>query len=330
MTPSITPQVGGAKLNKTSQQVLTQKVAPANPDFKEAAKIDSKSLVEATFITDETPKETQINESILKPKASKYEPDPVPFKLPSMGKSIPARFHNLLTADKEIYIRRMSSKEEEIIAKLKTSPERFLSVITECLKGCVRTNIDIKYLMLIDKIPMFLFLLNISYQNSKDIKISIPCPECGKAHEKKVDLKDVIKIRYLPKDFKYPLSITTDKSYATKYLIEYDSPTFEHEPLIEQEEIEASQLLHNLIVNIEDISGGSVEKSEWFEIINYLDYDDKIKFKNKIEEITNNYGTDTKIDFTCENKGCMIYNKPSKADIPLDQIFINIISEKTF
>jgi hypothetical protein len=316
---------------KPIPQGLDPRIKPmiSNPTVQQAHKMDDKSTTKATFedISEQITKAEVAG--ILKPKDSKYEPNPVLFKLPSMGKSIPSNFQHALTDNKEIYIRRISSTEEKIIAKLRTEPHRILNIITEVLEKCIKTNIPMKYYMTLDKIPMFLFLLEISYSDTNN-KIEVSCPKCQQKQLREINISKDINIRYMEKDLKYPLSIHTDKSYADKYLIEFDAPLFEHETLFDQEELEAAQLLRNLVINITDLkTNRTVPKEEWLNLINYLDFDDRIAFRDEIAKISDKYGTDVKIDFSCENKGCADAGESIKVDLPLDQIFINLAKTKT-
>lgn len=316
---------------KPIPQALDLRVKPtiSNPTVQQANKIDDKSTTKATF--------EDVNEiitkaeaaGVLKPKDSKYEPNPVLFKLPSMGKSIPSTYQHALTENKEIYIRRISSTEEKIIGRLRTEPHRILNIITEVLDKCIKTNIPMKYYMTLDKIPMFLFLLEISYSDTNN-KVDITCPACEQKQTREINISKNINVRYMEKDLQYPLFIETKKSFAEKYLIEFDAPLFEHESLFDQEELEAAQLLHNLVINITDVkSGRQVPKEEWLNLVNYLDFDDRISFRDEIAKVSDKYGTDVKIDFICENKGCLSANQPVKVDLPLDQIFINLAKTKT-
>lgn len=316
---------------KPIPQALDPRIKPmiSNPTVQQANKIDDKSTTKATFedISDKIAKAEVAG--TLKPKDSKYEPTPRLFKLPSMGKSIPSSFQHALTENKEIYIRRISSTEEKIIAKLRTEPHRILNIITEVLEKCIKTNIPMNYYMTLDKIPMFLFLLEISYSDTNN-KIEVACPECNKKQLREINISKDINIRYMEKESKYPLSIETKNSYAEKYLIEFDAPLFEHESLFDQEELEAAQLLRNLVINITDVkTGRTVPKEEWLNLINYLDFDDRIAFRDEIARVSDNYGTDIKIDFSCENKGCTKADEQIKIDLPLDQIFINLAKTKT-
>lgn len=329
MAQPIQPAVpgAGAKLSKTSQQVLTAPVKTANPTAEQLSGIDKASNVKFVNKNQEpVAQEPTKNPDFLKPSLSKYEPSPVTFKLPSGGKSIPKGYKHFLTKNNEIFIRRLSSAEEEIIGRLNTQPEKFLSLVTQCLDRCIKTNIDIKHFMLIDKIPMFLFVLDLTYKKENS-PVKITCPACGQAHPKNISIKDILNINYMPDDYQYPLSIVADKSYSNSYLIEFDAPTFEHEKLFEIDNLEAAQLLHNLVINIMDLSSDqNVPKSDWMEIITYLGYEDKIKFRDKITEI-NQYGVNPKDELICENKGCTEYNQKQIVDIPLDQIFSNIIAD---
>lgn len=325
------PKTQGPVINKTIPTALDPRVKGLSNLNPEQKKEDPEAgIVKGEFETDQSfNKETKpVDESMLKPKKSKFEPDPVEFKLPSFGKSIPKHLHKFLTEDKSIYIRRITAQEEIILSKLRDRPDQILKTITQCLDSCLKTNIDIKHFMLIDKIPMFLFLIDISYKQ-KDDKINITCPECKQTQERKISIKDDLKIRYMDKSTKYPLELTTNKSYDTKYIITFDAPTFEHEKLFESEDLEATHLLHNLVLTITDSDGKNVPKEDWLELINNLDSEDRIRFRDTLSDMTDKFGTDTKIDFTCSNKGCIVYNKNTKTDIPLDQIFLNLANNKT-
>ena len=88
-----------------------------------------------------------------------FEPDPLPFKLPSGKKVIHSKY---LTENNEIFVRKLSLKEEGFFAEI-SSGKDFYSGMNRILRECIKTDIHENTLSAIDKIPLIIFILAISF-----------------------------------------------------------------------------------------------------------------------------------------------------------------------
>lgn len=259
----------------------------------------------------------------IKPQKSSFEPKPVVFKLPS-GK--------IIVDSGEIMIRRMTTIEEsvfqEAIAKNVQNGSfdirSFLGIITRSLSTCIKSEIDILRLSLIDKIALFMFIIAISYGETHDVNLR--CSNCGEITSHRINILKDIAPTYVPDNYVYPHPIT---------LTSFDNPCILYAvfPRIENENLFFTSLA-NLMAQLETITykiegrsneGTLIEEKDYNEILSNLNKDDKEKIKNFVSGF-GQFGTSlvTVIPELCHNTQCEEYKKPQGVTVPLEELIIKV------
>lgn len=292
---------------------------PSPDDFQGKQKV-VQAIPESQYIEEEAdiPKEYQS----LKPKSSKFEPNPIQYELPS--KNFVIKPH--LAPEGKIFVRRMTTLEEGYIKEVNT-PKEMLNLINKILDGCIRTNISVRNLALVDKITLFLFVLGLTY--GKKHEVNLMCPECGIKRMRQVDFDKDIKIKYIPDNFKNPKSY---KLHSQKGItIYYRIPLIADEDIMladETQKVNLTDQIYALTSQIigTDPEGNPIEKRDYKEIIQNMDFDDRKDFRSFLTDTTE-YGSDIAIhDFQCENQMCDKMGEEQKADLPLDEILLKVFS----
>lgn len=248
-------------------------------------------------------------EIVLKPKKSYFEPDPVKFRLISGNYFI----KNNLTKNNEIFVRPWNTEDELKITKIRNI-EDFNRICNEIFQSCVKTDIDIYELALIDKLPLFVFILAITYGNKVPIKSLMNCEICqnNDAIEVTVDLLKDLEYVYLPDDLEYPFTLHLSSYPKDNITIRYIYPSLKHEKFFidnrSQENLFDS--LRHIIIEIKGkkANGRDVTKNDLNDIIKFLNAEDKASIKRNIANISD-YGMKLETEkYHCSNEKC-VYNK---------------------
>jgi len=295
-----------------------------------------------------------IQEQILKPKRSQFEPDPVFFKLPSGSKAIDKKF---LSDDNEILVRRMASPEEEIlieaVEKLKEpnpSDENFLqklieiensleNAFTKILNNVIKTNIQAEELFIIDKLPLIIFVFAISYD--KNIKLSQKemanqCSVCKKQTEDEseeiskwdvtVDLLSDLDVSHAPDSFEFPFVQTLTSFPDTDIDVVFDFPKIKTEQeLNNRKEITAA--LKKLLLDVQGTkaNGKTIEKRDWDDILKFLNKPDKTSIAKRIQDFSVQFGWHGKCSVDCSNVNCPLVKNNTQIEISFQSILNKII-----
>ena len=301
-------------------------MAARNPTREEVEALREKKGVEArpvSKITHVTPnKDNMIGEVTLKPKKSNWEPDPYPFKLPSLNKVIKEN----LTEECEIFIRRIGTADENIYKELIKQEDRgvlgFFEMIDKFLFSCVKSNIDVDDLAYPDKMAAFLFLLKISYGNDHDLEIM--CPACFKKTKQKISIEDDVAIKYFDDEISNPTRIEMN-SFGTPYAFWFKLFTIGEERFFMRDDVLLEDQMARVIIRIDGQKedGSLIDKKDYVEMCSNLNLEDRKKFRKFIANYTS-YGTDLNIsNFKCMNKECTKHKEDQRVILPFDKILVN-------
>jgi hypothetical protein len=253
---------------------------------------------------------------------SVFEPKAVKFKLPS---------NKIVIPDGEIFIRRMTTVEESyfqnVIATMikedKMNTTAFLSAMNNAIGNCIKSGIDVNDLSLIDKIPVFINMLGLTYGFEHDFDLR--CASCGGYFKHKVDLKK-IEVKYIPDDYEYPKVIKTTDSFPFEVELTFRYPLVGDEGVFVGENISSfTQYLSMLISASGKLPDGSAITEEHYEdIIRNLSHDDKTQIKIFLNEFSE-FGSYTTIKKkVCKEKTCTLYDKIQPVSIPIEAIFLKL------
>lgn len=308
-----------------------------NPSEREVQSLIKKDYIPKAEIIKDNEVRTSASESEdvrntsdipMKP-SDDFEPEPLKFKLAS-GKSVVNSKY--LTDNNEIFVRKLSLKEEGFFSESATGT-KFYAGLNRILRECIKTDINENTLSAIDKIPLVIFILAITYGSVYNIGPIEGCKTCTKSNKVILNLLEDIEINYVPETFSYPLKIRLNFEGA-------DINLTMHYPRIMNEEIvfdsnNIFEQIKSLIISIDGIkkNGKKVEISDYDSIITYLSSIDKEKIMNFLLEYSK-FGIQTKTSkFKCskaEEEGkasCEMCKNDSKIDINLEKIF-SVIGDK--
>ena len=186
-----------------------------------------KNIESTRETSEEIPMAVQDEEDVvLKPKKSYFEPDPVPYKLISGNHFI----KNNLTKNNEIFVRPWNTEDELKISKIK-SIDDFNRICNEIFMSCIKSDIDVYELALVDKLPLFVFILVITYGSKVSVKSLMDCEQCEKDEtvDVTVDLLNDLEYKYLPEEMDYPFSLKLTSYPKDNISIRYVYPSLKHE-----------------------------------------------------------------------------------------------------
>ena len=325
-----------------TQEKKTKVIRNPSPDDLEKVKINSSipgepdetklSDKKATVSTDVNLKEYEEKEddtnsdNPLKPKISKFEPKSVPHKLVMNRENYEEIKH--IDEKNQIWIRRMTAVEEDFFYSImdKLNINNFFEAINKTLTNCVRSNINIYKLNIVEKLALFIHIHALTYGQKQTFKFD--CIGCDKEYEVEIDLLKDVKINYMPKSFKFPIKIKLE-TYDNPIDLYLKYPAIEIENLyLDESKKDWLSKLRILIDKIEGLTpdGEPVTEDDYDEIIINLDKKDIKTLTKKMEEISS-FGVDLKdIEIKlCKDKGCELWNKKQFVTLPFEQLFFNMI-----
>lgn len=280
--------------------------------------------------TDNTPKKAKkaVEGAIeFKTASSVFEPKGEPVKLPSRNLFVKEN----LTANFEIYVKRMGSVEEAIFYNLMNTrdPQAINEAIDKVIDNCIKTKISAYDLCLIDKFTVFLKILHLTY-GSIDVKLT--CPDCNTAYEMNIDMVKDLVTKYLPDKFEYPrkIHLTTydDKKFNLNWYVNYLTIGQANTVLIGEANIDSMLLATDRIEGKFINSNGeeaSPTQDDYAEILRYLNDEDRETYRAFMQEI-GDYGTNFEIkNKFCPQKGCIANTEKKPIVLPPEQIFMRII-----
>lgn len=249
---------------------------------------------------------------VLKPKKSYFEPDAVPYKLISRNYFIKKN----LTKNNEIYVRPWNTDDELKISKI-SNTEDFNKICNEIFNSCVKSEIDIYELALVDKLPLFIFILVITYGKDISVKKLMDCDICENDEniDVTIDLLKDLEYKYLPDNLEYPFSMKLTSYPKDDINIKYVFPSIKHEKFFLEKGGNDSLIdsLRHIIIELKGkkSNGKEVTKNDLGDIIKYLNANDKTEIRKTIGEISK-YGINLETDkYKCSKEAC-IHNKERK------------------
>lgn len=263
----------------------------------------------------------------FKPASSVFEPKGEPVKLPSRNLFIKEN----LTANFEIYVKRMGSVEESMFYNLLNTqdPQIINETIDNVIDNCIKTNISAYDLCLIDKFTVFLKILDLTYG---PIDVKLTCPICNTTHELKINLVNDLVTKYLPNKFEYPRKIhltTYDRNkFNLDWYVNYLTIGQSNKVLIKESNVDAMVLITDRIEGkfLNDKGEETTPTpNDHPEILRYLNEDDRETYRNYMQEI-GGYGTNFELkNIHCPQKGCIANTEKQPVVLPPEQIFMRII-----
>jgi hypothetical protein len=258
----------------------------------------------------------------LKPSTNPFEPAAFPCLLPS---------GNLIVPSGSILIRRMTTVEEQIFTDIAfkymqkniQSPELFMNAITDVLNNCVKSKVDVKDLLIIDKIPLFLHVLMLTYGNT--FTTDFVCDKCQQTFAHSISLKD-IPIMTVPDNTEYPRRIEILKSFEFPVTVFLQYPTIHFESLWLKDTPNVLSMFYALIADVEGTlpDGTPITMAYAKTIAENLHPDDKALLKQFINDF-GKYGADLSIDLDiCQNKSCEDFAQVKKVSFDLESLFFKI------
>jgi hypothetical protein len=294
-------------------------MAIRNPSPEELEQILNKN-VEHVSINDTVKESNKNNDSVknndnqiiqnvpvgaLKPKRSRFEPDPVKCHLISGPNYVSEGY---------IYVRRLNTEEESKLTQIKDAAS-LNSIINSIFQTAIKTNISINEMPLIDKMYVFIFILNISYV--KEIKINdlISCEDCNDDYPYNVNFIDDLKINKLDKNVApFKLSLV---SFDQSYELCFNLPRIKNENSIYNKDV--SEIISSITIYLRDEKGVDVPQEEWSEMLKWIDNEDKKKITEILTNVSS-YGEKINLEINnCNNPSCRLKGKTQK--IPIEELF---------
>lgn len=284
-----------------------------NPSFEDIEAIANQQL--AKSVGKFEAQNNQIQEKnglVLKPKLSSFEPEPVPFKLVT-NHVLHKKFPKAVSPEGEIMVRTISAFEEIYIDQFfGASEDQIANLITNIIEGCVKSDFPISELPLLDKIPLFFFIIAISYGSMLNIGPVDGCKTCipGQTRVQLNYLED-IEIKRFESDIAYPRTINLTTYPNLRIKANIVMPVLRDEQILVNPPSKREDLIIKLRAIISDIygenleTGESVTKGQMNEILAFLNVDDKEKIKEAVDGITTSYGVIYKAKIkNCSQENC--------------------------
>ena len=314
-----------------------------NPSAEEIKKIATKDAVQGKskpihkLVDLQNPKmkpTTQTNVSIINEvvqqgvnplgmkESSAFEPEPVLFKLPS---------NNFILPHASIFVRRMTTVEEgffqgviqQMYDDKRLNTSAFLEAINRTLDNCIRSNVSVYDLSLIDKIPIFIKILTLTYGSKH--KFMLTCMECGKAFEHELDISK-LNVRSVPANYQYPKILPLKDSFKFPVTLTLSYPLIRDEALWTDDNATPVMKFVTMIQHAEgEMPDGTPLSEEHFtSIASNLGDDDKKEIKKFIIEFSK-FGSDIKTNtLVCLDNKCASYKKKQEVIIPIETLFLNL------
>jgi len=293
-----------------------------NPTQEELKLIKEKNIIKST------PKKKENTEIKSKP-TSIFEPKAEEFILPSGNLEIP---------EGKILVRRMTTIEEgifqetvaEMVKEKNLSSALFLESINKVIDNCIKSSdVSVYDLSLIDKSPLFIFILGLTYGFEQTLELQCNGNEkiegCKKTFAHKINLGK-LDIKYVPEDYEYPKIISLEDSFDFPVKIELVYPKIGDEaPFISDTPDVLSQFL-TMLKNAEGTlpDGNPITEEHYEDICINMHPDDKDKIKKFINDFSE-FGSNVYIKKkVCKNPKCVWKEKRQKVLIPMESIFLNV------
>lgn len=294
-------------------------MAIRNPSPSEIESFLNKNVEEAAVLNNNTTNTKKPNENSnpvsvfsndLKPKKSRFEPDPIKCDLIS-GTNF--------SSDGFIYVRRLNTEEESKLTQIKDATS-LNSIINSIFQTAIKSNISINEMPIIDKMYVFAFILSISYVKEINANDLIDCEDCNENYPNIINFIDDIKINQLEKN-KIPFKVTL-KSFDIPYELCFNIPKIKNENSIYNKDV--SEIISSITVYLRDDKGVDVPQEEWIDIFKWINNDDK-KIITEILTDISSYGEKINVEINkCNNPSCRLQGKCKK--IPMEDLFTKMFT----
>lgn len=310
----------------TNPEDQTKKRIIRNASLEEIEKLKAQESAQGkteSMVKAEAPKAAVKDEGITKPKKNPFEPDPTPMRLPSGNIFIKEN----LTPKNEIYVRRMGAVEENMFFKLLGATEMKIvnATIDAVMDNCIRSKVDVYDLALIDKLPIFFKIIQLTYG---PIEIKQRCQKCEVEHSFTFDPVDDLKISYVPLDYEYPkrIELTSFPKAKIDWYVMY--PTIRQTgKFFDSDMVDVMRMLTDRFEGtiIDDGKEREITKDDYEAILTNMNDDDRQKYRDFLNDF-GSYGVQLSVSQPfCKSKECDLYEKPQEFDIPIEMIFARII-----
>ena len=310
-----------------------------NASLEEIERLKKQNVIQpepiSSLITENN--KTAINNSvssILNPKRSIFEPEPVHIKLASLGLTLDSN----LVDNHGIYIRRFTIKEEQNfidgLKKIQTLQkstiefedyQKINSILDNVLDSCIMTQISFFELPAIDKFVIFAKIVELTYN---EIRPTVECKNCHSIYTISIKPYSDFKILYVPKNMQFEKIIKlTSYEGDIKWHIMFPTVQYSN-ALLDLNIINAIQATTKNIEGYIIVNGEKIEimPEHYVDILTNLNNKDRSEYESFINTI-GNYGLQmtTQIAF-CENTKCSLYHKPQEIEFPHADIFAKILN----
>lgn len=323
--------------NKEQVQKDEKDTTIRNVDMAEYAKKKKAEMAKAEPDNQENDDvELSTEDPKLKPFKSKFEPEAVLFKLPSEGVSIDK---SKLEEDGQIYIRRTTTREEDMIyeyinrlTSIRSESEvthftyEMFVMIDRVIDSCIKTNIVASELFMCDREAMFNFIIALGYGSSQQIEYT--CPKCGSKYTVKFDLIKDVKTTYM-KDagIKYPytISLSSYKNIA----IDIRFLKIGETQKIFNPNTSQSELFDTVTLRAYDINTGETifgkDRLAIFENLNNADRLVIKKYLDSMADVGIKFAVNKKV---CSKESCELYNKKVEVPYSLEFLLFDVVKVK--
>ena len=292
-------------------------MAIRNPSPEEIEKLTNKNTEVINFQKNTTNNSKEsVEDSLvpvggLKPKKSRFEPDPIKCNLIS---------GSLYLKDGFVYIRRLNTEEESKLSEIKNA-ETLNNIINTIFQTAIKSNISINEMPLIDKMYVFVCMLSLSYVQKIKITDLINCNDCSDDYPYEINFLKDIKVRKVDDNFEIPFRIKLS-SFDEDYELCFTIPKIKNENNVYNKDI--SEIITGLTIYLRDSKGIDVPREEWSDLLKWLSNDDKKNISDKLTKVSV-FGE--KLDLennNCINPNCRVKNQIFK--ISIEDLFTKIIN----
>jgi hypothetical protein len=303
---------------KTIKSLTVEEIENA----EEKEHIASESVRKVNVVKEETVAAKKYDCKMKEEVVSIFEPQPVPFMLPTKTKV----YHGPgISKDGNIYIRRFTTKEENSIQTSLSKNQKdndlsingFLKILNTAIDNCIKSDVSIYEIPIIDKVPLLIKLISLSYGNK--LKIAIPCDGCGKEHVVEINLDKDFVVNYVTDEFEVPKTIALT-GFSFPVSVDVSIPTIEFEDAFGGEKAELLRQFEALIVDAhgQKPDGSEITIEDIPLIVENIEKEDKDKIKDYISSFED-IGTNLQLKpmVLCKEKTCSLKNKKVQPFIEL-------------